>query len=328
MSESQVSVIIPTRNRLSLLQEAINSVQAQTFRDWEMIVVDDASEDETWAWLQTVAGPRIRPIRLGKHSERSAARNRGLANARGGYVLFLDDDDLLLGLALERLVRALEEKPRAIAAKCGLIYFGVWEDLPPWPRQGMVRDVFWDVFYGVPLGGAGVLYRTQALRGVGGLYEGLSVGEDRVGGLRVAAQGFYLILPQRLMLVRTGSGGNWDYSELKRSHRVAQEEAARWAPVRHLRRLPSAVQGLPHFVAFQEALGSGRRALALLALVHALRLDPGLLRARLLWRVMGSGFLKHLLPRSVRYFGRTIRWGVLCRSKRSMRRLTDPDPCL
>lgn len=81
-----VSVIIATRNRCSLLEQAVASVVAQSFGDWEIVVVDDASEDRTWSWLEGRSDPQLRPIRLEEHAERSAARNVGTRAARGRYV--------------------------------------------------------------------------------------------------------------------------------------------------------------------------------------------------------------------------------------------------
>jgi hypothetical protein len=84
----RVTVVIPTRNRLRLLREAIESVERQSLSEWELVVVDDASEDDTPTWLEGQRNPRIRRVRLDEHSERSAARNRGLREARGETVLF------------------------------------------------------------------------------------------------------------------------------------------------------------------------------------------------------------------------------------------------
>src|SRR5207249_6673035 len=90
-----VSVVIATRNRRLFLSEAIATVQQQTFDDWELIVVDDASTYDTPSFLGGLRDSRIRDIRQATHGQRSVARNRGLADARGEFVMFLDDDDLL-----------------------------------------------------------------------------------------------------------------------------------------------------------------------------------------------------------------------------------------
>lgn len=88
-----ISVVIPTRNRASRLREAIASVRRQTLAPLEIIVVDDASSDDTPALLQALAAPDLRVIRNGARSGASRARNLGIAAARGGLLAFLDDDD-------------------------------------------------------------------------------------------------------------------------------------------------------------------------------------------------------------------------------------------
>lgn len=88
-----VSVVLPTRNRGRMTRTAIESVLAQTWVDWELLVVDDGSEDDTAFVAEILAGrdPRITVIRSEARGA-SAARNRGLAVARGDFVAFLDSD--------------------------------------------------------------------------------------------------------------------------------------------------------------------------------------------------------------------------------------------
>jgi glycosyltransferase involved in cell wall biosynthesis len=86
-----VSVIIPTWNRLALLRQAVNSVRAQTYRDFELIIVDDGSTDGTREWLSAEG---IRTVSLPHAGFPGLARNRGAQNAAGRYLAFLDSDDL------------------------------------------------------------------------------------------------------------------------------------------------------------------------------------------------------------------------------------------
>jgi len=88
-----VSVIIPTRNRPALLARAIQSVRAQTYRDWELVVVDDASEEPVCDFVATLGDNRIRCFRLDISSGGGAARNAGIRAAKGTFIAFLDDDD-------------------------------------------------------------------------------------------------------------------------------------------------------------------------------------------------------------------------------------------
>ena len=94
MDKPSVSVIIPTYNRAGMLKEAIDSVLAQNYSDFELIVVDDGSTDETPQILNCYGG-KIKHI-CQRNKGVSAARNRGIAAASGGYMAFLDSDDLWL----------------------------------------------------------------------------------------------------------------------------------------------------------------------------------------------------------------------------------------
>jgi glycosyltransferase involved in cell wall biosynthesis len=90
-TEPFISVIIPTYNRLNLLKETVDSVRSQTFRDFEIIVVDDGSKDETAEWLGTQGD--IRSV-VRANSGIAASRNKGASLAGGKWFAFLDHDDL------------------------------------------------------------------------------------------------------------------------------------------------------------------------------------------------------------------------------------------
>src|SRR5438132_12765470 len=97
-----VSVIIATHNRARLLRRAIHSVLAQTFEDWELLVVDDGSTDNTETIAVSLQDLRICYLRHEVNRGLSAARNTGIRISRGEYVAFLDDDDEWLPKKLER----------------------------------------------------------------------------------------------------------------------------------------------------------------------------------------------------------------------------------
>ena len=111
----KISVVVPAFNAEGFIGETIESVLAQSFEDWELIVVDDGSEDRTAEIVAAYSAPRIRLIRQDNQGQ-SAAQNRGFAERRGGFVNFLDADDLLTPVALERLMATLEAHPRACAS--------------------------------------------------------------------------------------------------------------------------------------------------------------------------------------------------------------------
>lgn len=105
-----VSVIMPTHNRARYLPAAIASVQAQTYPHWELVIVDDASDDPTPDVLTTVDDPRVRSIRV-PHGGCCAARNAGLDVVTGELVSYLDDDNLMHPAWLRSVVWAFEQRP-------------------------------------------------------------------------------------------------------------------------------------------------------------------------------------------------------------------------
>ncbi len=107
-----ITVIIPTYNRARWLEHAIDSVLSQTFKDWELIIVDDASTDETTELL-SLYGSASRTITLSRNQGVSAARNTGIRNSDSPWVAFLDSDDQWLPQKLEKQVRYLHRYPQS-----------------------------------------------------------------------------------------------------------------------------------------------------------------------------------------------------------------------
>lgn len=94
MSNPKVSVVIPNYNYGDYLSEALDSVLSQTFQDFEVIVVDNFSTDNTRDVIESKRSEKIRFIQFQNNGSIGAARNRGVAEAKGGFVAFLDSDDL------------------------------------------------------------------------------------------------------------------------------------------------------------------------------------------------------------------------------------------
>ncbi|MEO7454783.1 MAG: glycosyltransferase [Gemmatimonadaceae bacterium] len=107
-----VSIVLPTHDRLAMLEEAVASVQAQTFADWELIVVDDGSTDGTGQWLESLNEPRLVVIRLARDGNISRVRNAGVARARGQWVALLDSDDRWHPQKLDRQLRLHADNPQ------------------------------------------------------------------------------------------------------------------------------------------------------------------------------------------------------------------------
>ena len=155
-----VSVILPTRNRSDLLRRAIGSVCAQVYNHWEIILVDDGSEDDTPVVMaelrQRLGDNHLQAFRI-QPSGVSAARNRGLARARGELIAYLDDDNAMHPLWLKAVVWALSQRPEVDVVYGGIIVDDIQRmrggsdgDLPSYylhsfDRQRLVKNNLADI---------------------------------------------------------------------------------------------------------------------------------------------------------------------------------------
>jgi len=198
MDPVKVSVIIPCYNLGRYLDEAVESVLAQTFEDFEILVVDDGStEDETRRLLASYDKPRTRIV----HSENRglpAANNLGLAHTTGPYVCMLDADDRLDPCLLEKSVAALDGDSSIAFVSHWLRTFGdeVWEWTPTRCDAPALLDVN-------TVNGA-ALVRRSALDAVGGFDESMRDGcEDWDVWISLVERGFKgAILPEVLFHYR------------------------------------------------------------------------------------------------------------------------------
>jgi glycosyltransferase involved in cell wall biosynthesis len=174
MSASQprplVSVVIPTYNQPAFLHEALRSVFAQTLRDYEVVVVNDGSTDDTAAQLEQYAG-RIR-VFTQENQGIGCARNRGMDEARGRYIAFLDHDDLWHPQKLEIQVAFMRAHPDCVGNTAPFAYSSrpgqVAFDLGICDSEGLVPDAL-QVF-----AGGEIFMLTSALM----------IDRDKVGDLR------------------------------------------------------------------------------------------------------------------------------------------------
>ncbi len=117
-----VSVVIPTYNRASTVARAISSVLSQSYKEFEVIVVDDASTDNTREVVSSFGDERVKYLRHVTNEGGGAARNTGIRASKGEYIAFQDSDDEWLPGKLEKQMKAFEEAP----ASLGVVYTGFW----------------------------------------------------------------------------------------------------------------------------------------------------------------------------------------------------------
>lgn len=142
------SVIIPTYNRVHLIGKTIKSVLDQTFKNWELIVIDDGSTDNTKQVLQKFSDSRIRYI-YQDNAERSAARNNGIKHATGEWICFLDSDDEYLSNHLAMLHKYILNEPEPALIATGIKRVsesGEQERLLPNPKTENILKEIWTTF--------------------------------------------------------------------------------------------------------------------------------------------------------------------------------------
>lgn len=109
----KVSIITPTYNRAEIISSAVRSILDQTEKDWEYLVVDDGSTDDTEQVILEFNDPRIRYLKK-QNAGPSSARNLGIKNANAKWIMYLDSDDLLHSNCVERMLHWLETTPNAV----------------------------------------------------------------------------------------------------------------------------------------------------------------------------------------------------------------------
>jgi len=189
-----VSVVVPTYNRAGLLRPAIKSVLAQTFTDYELIVVDDGSTDDTEEILREFSDRRMRVVRSDVNQGAPQARNRGIEAARGEWVAFLDSDDEWLPQRLEVQMDLLARQSPGQAA-VGYCLCQVHECLTGKVSQPQETLAEGDVFEHLlrdrrPKTTSAFIVRRDALLDVGGFDEDLGSGEDIDLLLRLSQRGY------------------------------------------------------------------------------------------------------------------------------------------
>lgn len=274
--QPRISVILPTLNRAALLPRSIGSVLAQTHADLELIVVDDGSSDDIAVVVSGFGDARVRLVRHEQPRGPAAARNSGLAVARGIYVAFQDSDDSWVPHKLERQLQHLERTNASVALTIsGLTRYRLDNSQWTFPETD-----FPAAFYRSPKvavryhADAFALAFTQtwlvkraALVDVGGFNEALRVWEDWDLLLRLSARYDFLLDPTPLAVsyMTVGSAGA-NLPERLRSLERLQAAHAQSGDRAFVARL--------HYLSARYRLMAAERSQAWSPLLRALRLAP------------------------------------------------------
>ena len=190
-----ISVIIPLYNKEAGIATALRSVLAQTYQDFEIIVVDDGSTDGGTAVVESFTDPRIKLIHQ-QNAGVSAARNRGIAEAKGEYVSFLDADDEWMPEFLEEICTMQTAYPKCKAQATNYIFCSngvksstILRKLPFDGEQGVLSNYFEVASCSHPPVWTGaVCIEHKLLQEIGGFPVGIKSGEDLLTWARIAVR--------------------------------------------------------------------------------------------------------------------------------------------
>lgn len=223
---TSVSVVVPTRNRSRLLATTLRSILWQRDVELEVIIVDDASTDDTAEVIAAFADSRVTHVVHPTASGPSAARNRGWQRAHGAWVGFVDDDDVWAPDKVSRQLAAAETTGRHWAY-VGAVNVGAGLRIvsggpPPTPVE--VQAAL-PAYNPIPGGGSNVIVRRRLLEELGGFDERLPPCEDWELWIRLAGGGPPAAVPEPLMGYRLHSGSSsLDTGRIMRSARRIEEK--------------------------------------------------------------------------------------------------------
>lgn len=214
-----ISVVIPVYNGEKTIRQTIESVINQTFSNFELIVIDDGSQDSTLDIVRSISDSRLKVFSF-PNAGLAASRNRGIQLASGDYISFIDADDLWTGDKLEAQLKALLDNPQAAVA---FSWTDCIDESGQFSRRGNYSTVSGNVYAQLLLtdfieNGSNLLIRSEAFKKVSYFNESLPAAEDWEMWLRLAANYEFVVVPSPQVLYRL--------STTSMSANVVRQEAA------------------------------------------------------------------------------------------------------
>lgn len=288
----KLSVCIPTYNSAGYLSQAIESVLRQDYRDFEIVIADDASTDRTPELCRSIIDSRIRYIRYEQNAGQAGNFNRCFKEAKGELLTLLSADDFFLpGLLAERVAR-LDRHPEvgfAVGALQVIDQEGaVLSSASQWPEDRFFeRGEFLEtLLFGAAVNTLSLVFRRECLDRVGLFNTSLTWGHDWEWILRLAAEypSFYVSEPLAAYRVHDASGTAEQLNAAKNGYqerRILQETFARLSGAnnrfRKLRRAAFQALARRHMYFAEQALLSGRKRVAKNNLWYAMLADKRML---------------------------------------------------
>lgn len=277
----RVTVLMTVYNGLPHVMEAVESVLAQTFTAFELLVIDDASSDGSAERILACQDARIRLVRNASNVGQAESLNRGVALARGAYVARLDQDDRCASRRLERQVRILDARPEVAVVGSWMVAQGPAAHAQLWGER--VED--YGTFLGLLMAGAtplchpSVMVRSSALRRLGAYDPSYAPAEDLELWMRLALQrGTAYVIPEPLVTYRlherqqSATRSLQQQQHARRAHRAFLRRLAAGWDAATLERLGSLLRGEP---SFWDTAGSARELYRLLRRLDGLLAQAG-----------------------------------------------------
>ncbi|MCW6037046.1 glycosyltransferase [Spirulina subsalsa FACHB-351] len=296
-----ISVIIPAYNAETTIQATAESVLNQSFKDLELIIINDGSTDKTVEVVSSLLDERIHLLSY-PNSGPQKSRNRGVEVATGDYLAFLDADDLWTTDKLESQLTALQKNPDCAVAYSWTDFIDEFGNKLPGGQHFRFKDnVYEQLLLGDFIGsGSNPLIRKDALLAVGPFDESLLGGQDWEMWIRLASKYPFALVPKTQVFYRQ-SIGSWsaNLERQERGYKQVIEKCLATAPERIQKRRKEIIGNRYKFLTFDAlAYGINRKQSLMAArfLGTALTHQPILLKNKVIWIVLVKIIIGVLLP--------------------------------
>ncbi len=322
---TKISVIIPAYNAEKTIQETIESVLEQTLSDFEIIIIDDGSQDATVDIISTFSDFRIKAFSYA-NAGACVSRNRGFTHSVGEFIAFLDADDLWKPDKLKSQLQALENNPKADVAYS-------WSDCideeSKFLRRGGYSRASGDVYPQLLLlnfleNGSNPLIRRQAITDIGGFDESLPAGQDWDFYLRLAINRKFVLVPRKQILYRASTGSiSSNLDNLEAGSVQVINQAFKQAPESLQKLKRGSLGNLYKYLAFKilsEKPDSNKGVKSLYFIYKIIKNEPSLLKEKILIKLllktsvfimMPSYFAQKAISKHKQLFNTTTLMGYL-----------------
>ncbi|MBZ8182199.1 glycosyltransferase [Oscillatoria salina] len=296
-----ISVIVPAFNAEKTIQETINSVINQTFSNFELIIINDGSQDSTLEILESIKDPRIKIFSY-PNAGAAVSRNRGFAKAVGEYIAFLDADDLWTPDKLEAQLSALQATPEAAVAYS---WSDCIDETSKFLRPGGHISINGNAYAKLLMvdileNGSNPLIHRQAFIEVGGFDESLQAGQDWDLYLRLAAKYHFVTVPRSQILYRISANSmSADVWRLETASLQLISRAYSKAPSSLQKLKKYSLGNIYKYLTVKAIEGNPERKKGIAAirfLGQTVKNDPLLLKHRIIWKVFLRALAIAVLP--------------------------------